>query len=95
MTGHILPRRTYYIVGTALLFLFLLTVMIAYIDLGPFNLFVALTIAIIKATLVVLYFMHVRFSSKVVWVFATAGLFWLVILLTLTLSDFMTRTTLG
>jgi len=92
MTGHILPRKTYYAVGFALLVLFLLTVMIAYIDLGPFNLVVALTIAIAKATLVVLYFMHVRFSSRVVWVFATAGLFWLVILLTLTMGDFLTRT---
>jgi cytochrome c oxidase subunit 4 len=60
-------------------------------DLGRMNAVVALTIAVIKATLVVLYFMHVRYSSKLTWVFVGAGFFWLAIMVALTLSDYMTR----
>jgi cytochrome c oxidase subunit IV len=88
----IVPKRTYYKVGFILLLLFVLTVTAAYIDLGQLNIFVALTIAIVKAVLVVLYFMHVRYSSHLVWVFAIAGFFWLVIFFVLTLSDYLTRT---
>lgn len=91
MSEHVVSRKVYAIVGIALLVLFLLTVGIAYIDLGPFNVVVAMAIATFKAILVVLYFMHVRYSSRVTWVFVIAGLFWLVILLVLTLSDYWTR----
>jgi cytochrome c oxidase subunit 4 len=72
-------------VGTAL------TVWIAYYDLGRWNAIVALSIAVFKATLVVLYFMHVRYSSKLTWVFVGAGIIWLIILFAFTLSDYMTR----
>ncbi len=68
-----------------------LTVVVANFDLGPFNAIVALTIAVCKATLVVLYFMHVRYSSRLTWVFVSAGLFWLIIMVALTLSDYLTR----
>ncbi len=91
MTGKIVPRTIYYRVGLALLALLLLTVAIAFINLGQFNIVVALTIAIVKAVLVVLYFMHVRYSSRIMWVFASAGFFWLLILFVLTMSDFLTR----
>lgn len=91
MSEHVVSRKVYAIVGIALLVLFLLTVGIAYIDLGPFNVVVAMAIATFKAILVVLYFMHVRYSSRVTWVFVIAGLFWLVILLVLTLNDYWTR----
>ena len=67
------------------------TVWVAYYDLGRLNVLIALTIAVTKATLVVLYFMHVRWSSKLTWVFVLAGLFWLVIMVALTLSDYQTR----
>jgi cytochrome c oxidase subunit 4 len=73
-------------VGTAL------TVWVANYDLKQWNAIVALSIAVIKATLVVLYFMHVRYSSKLTWVFVGAGLVWLIILFAFTLSDYMTRT---
>ena len=71
--------------------LFLLTVGIAYVDLGPFNIVVAMAIATIKAVVVALYFMHVRYGSKVIWVFVIASMFWLIILLALTLNDYLTR----
>lgn len=87
----IVPRKTYYKVAIALLVLFVLTVAAAYVDLGGFNIIVALTIAVVKALLVVLYFMHVRYGNKLVWVFACAGFFWLVILFALTMSDYITR----
>ena len=69
-----------------------LTVIAAFQDFpGPLNAVVALTIAVVKATLVVLYFMHVRYSSRLVWLIVTAGLFWLAIMFALTLSDYSTR----
>jgi len=91
MSETIVSRRTYFTVGVALLVLFLLTIAIAYVDLGPLNVVAAMTIATLKAILVVLYFMHVRYGSKVTWVFVIASLFWLLILLVLTLSDYLTR----
>jgi cytochrome c oxidase subunit 4 len=80
----------------ALLVLTALTVVASWYDLGGgrlhyVNAIVALTIAVTKATLVVLYFMHVRYSSRLTWVFVGAGVFWLLILIGLTLSDVFTR----
>ena len=68
-----------------------ITVLVAQVDLGALNNIVALSIAVLKATLVVLYFMHVRYSSRLTWVFVIAGFFWLAILMVLTLSDYKTR----
>ena len=69
-----------------------LTVFVARYDMpGSWNAVVALSIAVFKATLVVLYFMHVRYSSKLTWVFVAAGIVWLFILFAFTLSDYMTR----
>jgi cytochrome c oxidase subunit 4 len=73
------------VVGTVL------TWSIAKINLGIFNPVVALTIAVIKAVLVILYFMHVRYSSKLTMVTVAAGFFWLLILITLSLSDYISR----
>jgi len=74
-------------VGTAL------TVVAAFYDFpGPLNAVVALTIAAIKATLVVLYFMHVRYSGRLVWLVIVAALLWLAIMFAITLSDYWTRT---
>jgi cytochrome c oxidase subunit 4 len=91
MREHIVPRRTYFLVAGALLVLLVLTVTLAEVDLGPFNAVVALAIAGTKAALVVLYFMEVRYSSRLTWFFAGAGFFWLLILLALTLSDVLNR----
>ena len=92
MAEHIVSRKVYFIIFGALMVGTALTVWVANFDLGRWNAVVALTIAVIKATLVVLYFMHVRYSSKLTWVFVVAGLMWLIILFALTLSDYMTRT---
>lgn len=87
----IVSTKIYYRVALALLVLFVLTVAVAYIDLGALNIYVAVTIAVIKATLVVLYFMHVRYHTRLTWIFASAGFLWLIILFSLTLSDYATR----
>ena len=91
MSEHVVPLKVYLGVFFALMGLTLLTVYVAYLDLGPWNTFVALAIAVVKALLVVLWFMHVRYSSRLTWMFAAAGLLWLGILFTLTLSDYLTR----
>jgi cytochrome c oxidase subunit IV len=65
---------------------------IAFINLGIFNPVVALTIAVIKAVLVILFFMHVFYSSKLTKLTVAAGFFWLLIMITMSLSDYLTRT---
>jgi cytochrome c oxidase subunit 4 len=64
---------------------------IAFVNLGWGNPVVALTIAVIKAVLVILFFMHVRYSSKLTKITVAAGFFWLMILITLSLSDYISR----
>jgi cytochrome c oxidase subunit 4 len=91
MTQDIAPRQVYYKIFASLLVLTLLTVGVAFIDLGPLNTIIALTIAIGKATLVLLFFMHVRYSSHLIWIFVGAGVFWVGMLLVLTMSDYVTR----
>ncbi len=91
MTEHIVEKRTSYSVFAALMALLGATVAIAYIHLGKLNVIAALTIAVIKAVLIILYFMHVRYSSRLVWIFAGAGFFWLAILFALSFADFFTR----
>jgi cytochrome c oxidase subunit IV len=91
MSEHITPARTYYTIFALLMFCTYLTWQVAYFDLGPFNTVAALGIAIFKATLVVLFFMHVKDSSRLTWAVVIGGVFWLGILLTLTLTDYLTR----
>ena len=69
-----------------------LTVLAAFYDFpGPLNAVVALTIAVIKATLVILYFMHVRYSGRLIWLVIGSALFWLAIMFAITFSDYSTR----
>jgi cytochrome c oxidase subunit 4 len=91
MEHHIIPKRTYYMIFAALFVLLILTVLASLIDIGPFNIALAMAIAITKATLIILYFMHVRFSSRLTWVFASAAFLWLVFLLGLTMTDYISR----
>jgi len=91
MSEHIVTVKSYLSVFVSLLILTGLTVLVASYDLGRLNTIVALTIAVIKASLVVLFFMHVYYSSKLTKVIVFAGLFWLAIMITLTLSDYLTR----
>jgi cytochrome c oxidase subunit 4 len=91
MSEHIVSRKTYFTIFIALMILTGLTVWVATFDLGRMNAVVALTIAVVKALLVVLYFMHVRYSSRLTMVFVAAGFVWLIIMVALTLSDYLTR----
>ena len=91
MSEQVISRKTYFLVFAALLVLLAATVGIREIDLGFGNIVAAMTIACIKALLVGLFFMHLRYSSKMVLVFAGAGLLWLVILIVLTFSDYLSR----
>jgi cytochrome c oxidase subunit 4 len=92
MSEHIVSRKIYFAIFGALMVGTAATVAAAFIDLGGhLNTVLALTIAVIKATLVVLYFMHVRYSSRLTWVIVGSGLFWLGIMFALTLSDYWSR----
>jgi len=90
---HVLSVKLYAAIFAALIGLTLTTTAVSFIDLGGnLNVVVALFIAVCKAVLVILYFMHVRYSSRLTWVFVGAGFFWLSILIALTMSDLLTRT---
>ncbi len=96
MRHHIVPVRLYAAIFAALLCLTALTVAVSFVDLGGgrlhmANALAAITIAISKALLVVLFFMHVRWSGRLTWIFVGAGAFWLIILFTLMLGDYFTR----
>jgi cytochrome c oxidase subunit IV len=90
-TEHIVPVSTYIIVFICLLLLTGLTTGAAYIDMGAFNTVVALAIAVCKMLLVVLFFMHVKYATGLTKLVVIAGIFWLAILVTLTLADELTR----
>ena len=92
MAEHIVPRKVYFAVYLALLVLTLTTAGVSYINLGRFSTIVALTIAIVKATLVVLFFMHIRYTKNwLYWIAFLVGIFWLGILIFMTMSDYLTR----
>jgi len=95
MSVHVSPVRTYVLVFLALMLGTALTLWAAFIDLGPLNNLLALGIAIAKAVLVILFFMHVRYSSRLTAIVVASGFFWLLILLVLTYSDYATRGLLG
>jgi cytochrome c oxidase subunit 4 len=91
MSDHIVSTRLYYLVFATLMALTGVTVWIAFIDLRVFNTVVALGIAVTKATLVVLFFMHVKYGTRLTWVVAASGFVWMAILFALTLSDYLSR----
>lgn len=91
MNSHIVPRKVYIFIWASLMLLLLLTWGIAQFNLGPLNVVAALTIAVTKMLLVILFFMHVRYSPRRTWVFVAAGFIWLLIMIDLTLGDYLTR----
>ena len=95
MSEHIDSIKTYALILLALLGLTVLTTLVAFVDLGSFSVVVALAIAVTKMMLVALFFMHVRYSTRLTQVVIVGGLMWLAILLSLTLTDFFTRGWLG
>ncbi|HZR26404.1 MAG TPA: cytochrome C oxidase subunit IV family protein [Vicinamibacterales bacterium] len=90
MSEHIVPTRSYYVIYLVLMVCTALTVWVAYLDLGPLNTVAALAIAIFKAVLVILFFMHVKYSSRLTWAVIAGGVFWFLILLTI-IGDYLTR----
>jgi cytochrome c oxidase subunit IV len=91
MSAHILPKRVYYTIFAILMFCTYLTVQIAFFDLGPVNTIAALGIACFKATIVILFFMHVKYSTRLTWAVVLGSVFWFAILIALTMSDYLTR----
>jgi cytochrome c oxidase subunit 4 len=92
MSEHIVYPRVYVAIFLALLVGTILTAWVAFFNFpGPLNAVVALTIAVLKASLVVLYFMHVRYSGRLIWLVILAALVWLAIMFAITLSDYWTR----
>ncbi|PYV59574.1 MAG: hypothetical protein DMG91_00535 [Acidobacteria bacterium] len=89
MSEHIIPTRTYYLIWISLMCLTVITAAVAFVDLGQFNTIVALSIATLKALLVVLFFMHLKYTNeKMSKVAVISALFWLVLLLALSLTDY-------
>jgi cytochrome c oxidase subunit IV len=88
---HVVPTRVYYLIFAALMIGTFITVQVSFFDLGALNTVVALTIAVTKAALVILFFMHVRYSTRLTWAVIAGSVFWLGILLTLTFGDYLTR----
>jgi cytochrome c oxidase subunit 4 len=95
MTEHIDSVKTYALVFAGLIFLTVGTTAVAFVDLGPFSVVVALVIAVCKMLLVALFFMHIRHSTKLTRLVVLGGLLWLAILLVLSMSDFVTRGAVG
>lgn len=90
--AHVVVQpRVYGIIFGALLIFTTITVFASYLELGVFNAVVALTIAVIKAVLVILFFMHIRYSSKLTMLTVAAGFFTLVVLITMTMTDYISR----
>lgn len=92
MAGRSPDKKTYYRVAAALTGLLVLTVAASFVPLGRFGIVVALTIAFAKAMVIALYFMHVKYSSRLTILFAAASLYWLLILFGLTFGDYVMRT---
>jgi cytochrome c oxidase subunit 4 len=91
MSGHVSPKSTYYTIFGALMALTAITVAVAFVNLGSFNFPVAIGIAITKATLVILFFMHAKYSSALTKMFVGTAFFFLAVLLTMTMTDYLSR----
>jgi len=92
MSNHVIvPVRHYYLIFLTLMVCTAITVAVAFVDLGPLNAVVAMTIAVLKATLVVLFFMHVKYSTRLTWAVVIGSVFWLGILIVMTAGDYLTR----
>lgn len=91
MAHQVIPQKIYILIFVTLLLLTLVTVDVAFYDAGWLSLYIALAIATTKATLVILYFMHLRYSSRLTWAFVGVGILFLAILMAFTMSDVLTR----
>ena len=91
MSGHVSPKSTYYAIFGALMILTGVTVGAAFVNLGSLNFPVAIAIAITKATLVILFFMHVKYSSRLTKMVVGMSFFFLFIMFALTMTDYLSR----
>jgi cytochrome c oxidase subunit 4 len=91
MSAHVVPVRTYLLVFASLMVLTFVTVAASRYDFGPGNTIVALAIAVLKASLVVLFFMHVKYSSRLIQLLVAAAFLWLALLISGALTDYVTR----
>ncbi len=91
MSGHVSPKSTYYTIFGALMVLTAVTVGVAFLNLGALNFPVAIAIAITKASLVVMFFMHAKYASRLTQMFVGTAFFFLFILLALTMTDYLSR----
>ena len=91
MAGHISPVKTYITIFGALMVGTVITVAAAFVNLGPLNFPVAISIAIAKATLVILFFMHLKYSSQLTKLICGSAFFFLIVLFGLTMSDYLSR----
>ena len=89
--SHIASVASYLAIFGTLMVMTAITVAVAYVNLGEFNKVVALGIASFKATLVILYFMHVKYSSRLTKLVVVSGFFFLIIMLGLTMTDYASR----
>jgi cytochrome c oxidase subunit 4 len=89
--ARILPKKTYIATWLALVALLAATFLVSRFNLKPFNTAIALAIAFTKMAIIILFFMHVRYSRRVIWIFVAAGFIWLFIMIELTMSDYLTR----
>jgi len=94
-SDHVVSLKLYFAIFAALMVLTALTVWVAFIDLGAMNTVVALAVAVTKATLVILFFMHVKYSSRLTWLVVASGFFFLAIMFALTMADVVSRGWLG
>jgi len=90
-TENAISCSFYWTIWGGLILLLGVTWGVAQFNLGLFNVIAAMTISVAKMLLVILYFMHARYSSRLIWLLAGAGFFWLAIMLTLTMTDYLTR----
>lgn len=88
---HIVPAKMYWGIWAALMIGTLITVLASEVELHAWNIVIALLIATIKGTLVVLFFMHLRYSPKLTMVVVIASVFWLGIMFALTMTDYLSR----
>ena len=92
MSEHVMSSKLYYTIWITLMCLTVITAAVSFVDLGPFNTIAALVIATIKALLVVLFFMHVKYTSeKMTKIVIVSAIFWLFLLLALSMADYATR----
>jgi cytochrome c oxidase subunit IV len=92
---HIVPKRVYFLVFFTLIAMTWITAYVSTIDLGRLNIYVALSIAIFKASLVILFFMHVKYGTKLTKMIVLAGLYWLILVLFIAMLDLWTRNWMG